>query len=402
MGRHRKPTSRHLVPATAVLGTAIATTVAFAPTPALANVPYIEPPTNGDTNPIDVSAFRANTSCKSFFTIDLVNQSLQDVRVIQTALSWNKYDTGPIDGQYGPITASAVARFQMDRRIEVDGVVGPETWGALGLTDWCGPITQLSGIISDAQIAQVARNAGLDGCGGLSLGGWVAIALAESGGDTNAHNPDGEDSRGLWQINMDAHASWVAGRDLYDPNFNAEAAKYVCDSQGPTAWSVHSNDLYLPYLARGNAAASSGSVAQASIQAPAPAPANVSSGAQAAIAFARAQLGERYSQANPQGPDHWDCSGLVQAAARAGGVSLPRVTYDQINSGRHVSVDNLLPGDLVFGNPVTIDGRLAPGHVGMYIGNGQIIHAPNSRSVVKISPLNNGYNYASLGARRIF
>ena len=431
MGRHRAPTTHPIVsavPAATILS--VATAVAFAPTIAHANVPFEEPPTNGDTNPIDVSGLRADntatpvadqngTECKSFFTTRLVNQHLQDVRTIQTTLSWNKYDTGLIDGQYGPITSGAVTRFQTDRRIEVDGVVGPETWGALGLTDWCGPPTAAlqgsppppppggavtaRGIISDAQIAQVARNAGLDGCGGLGLGGWVAIALAESGGNTNAHNPNGEDSRGLWQINMDAHASWVGSNNLFDPNYNAVAAKRVCDMQGPRAWSVYSNGMYQQYLSRGNTAASSGGgVAQASVQAPAPAPANVSSGAQAAIAFAKAQLGERYSQANPQGPDHWDCSGLVQTAARAGGVSLPRVTYDQINSGRHVSVDNLLPGDLVFGNPVTINGRLAPRHVGMYIGNGQIIHAPNSRSVVKISPLNNGYNYASLGARRIF
>jgi len=404
MGRHSKPTSHHLVPATAVLGTAIATTVVFAPTPALANIPYIEPPTNGDTNPIDISAFRTQTmsnpvpndqSCKSFFTTDLVNQTLQDVKTIQTALSWNKYDAGPIDGQYGPITSGAVTRFQTDRRVEVDGTVGPETWAALGLTDWCGPAIQSSGavtargVISDAQIAQVARNAGLDGCGGLSLGGWVAIALAESGGNTDAHNPNGEDSRGLWQINMDAHAGWVAGRDLYDPNFNAEAAKHVCDIQGPTAWSVYSNGMYRQYLARGDAAASSG----ASIQAPALVSAQASSGAQAAIEFARAQLGDPYVFGG-NGPDVWDCSGLMVGAARAGGVSLPRTTFDQINSGRFILVSELQPGDLVFANGVN--------HVGMYIGNGQIIHAPHAGEVVKISPLNNGYNYASNGARRIF
>jgi cell wall-associated NlpC family hydrolase len=418
MGRHRAPTTHPIVsavPAVAVLS--VATAVAFAPTTAHANIPFEEPPTNGDTNPIDVSGLRAataapvadqnGTECKSFFTTRLVNQHLQDVRTIQTALSWNKYETGPIDGQYGPITSGAVTRFQMDRRIEVDGVVGPETWGALGLTGWCGPptaalqgspppppgVVTARGIISDAQIAQVARNAGLDGCGGLSLGGWVAIALAESGGNTNAHNTSGEDSRGLWQINMRAHASWVGNNNLFDPNYNAVAAKHVCDSQGPRAWSVYSNGLYQRFLSRGNAAASSGGVAQASVQAPAPAPANVSSGAQAAIAFAKAQLGDRYVF-GATGPDAWDCSGLVQAAARAGGVSLPRTTFSQINSGYAVSVNNLLPGDLVFANGVN--------HVGMYIGNGQIIHAPNSRSVVKISPLNNGYNYASNGARRIF
>ena len=419
MGRHSKPTSHPLIPATAILGTAIATTVAFAPTPVHANVPFDESRTNGDTNPIDMSAFRVNAmapvshhsdkSCRSFFTTRLINQHLQDVRTIQTALNWNLYDSGLIDGQYGPITSNAVTRFQTDRHIEVDGVVGPETWGALGLIDWCGPTTQplpsspapapsgavtARGIISDAQIAQVARNAGLDGCRGVPLGTWVAIALAESGGNTNAHNPNGEDSLGLWQINMRAHASWVGSNNLFDPNYNAVAAKRVCDMQGPTAWSVYSNGLYRQYLTRGNTAASSGgSIAPASIQAQPSAPSQVSSGAQAAIAFARAQLGDRYVFGGT-GPDAWDCSGLMQAAARAGGVSLPRTTFQQINSGRAISVNNLLPGDLVFANGVN--------HVGMYIGNGQIIHAPNSRSVVKISPLNNGYNYASNGARRIF
>jgi len=223
----------------------------------------------------------------------------------------------------------------------------------------------------------------LDGCGGLSLGGWVAVALAESGGNANAHNPNGEDSRGLWQINMDAHASWVGSNNLFDPNFNAVAAKHVCDIQGPGAWSVYNNGMYVQYLARGNAAASSG----ASVQAPALAFAP--SGAQAAVEFARAQLGEPYSYGG-NGPDVWDCSGLMVAAASAGGVSLPRTTYQQINSGRSVSVDSLLPGDLVFANGV--------GHVGMFIGNGQIIHAPRAGEVVRISPLNNGYNYA----RRIF
>jgi len=408
MGRHRAPTTHAIVsavPAATVLSVAAA--VAFAPTTAHASVPYEEPLTNGDTNPIDVSAFRVRTVsapatgvelCKSFFTTNLINTTLQDVKTIQTALSWNQYDSGLIDGSYGPLTADAVTRFQTDRKIEIDGITGPETWGALGLTDWCGPssVSQVSsgevtarGVISDVDIAQVARNAGLDGCGGLSLGGWVAIALAESGGNTNAHNPNGEDSRGLWQINMDAHASWVGDRNLFDPNFNAVAAKHVCDIQGPGAWSVYSNGMYTQHLARGNAAASSGS----SVQAQTSMPVSVSGGAQAAIEFARAQLGDPYVFGG-NGPNTWDCSGLMVAVANAGGVSLPRTTWDQINSGRSVPVNDLLPGDLVFANNV--------GHVGMYIGNGQIIHAPHAGEVVKISALNNGYNYASDGARRIF
>jgi hypothetical protein len=52
----------------------------------------------------------------------------------------------------------------------------------------------------------------------------TAIALAESGGNSNAHNSSGEDSRGLWQINLDAHGSWAGTMNLFDPVQNAQAA----------------------------------------------------------------------------------------------------------------------------------------------------------------------------------
>ncbi len=116
--------------------------------------------------------------------------------------------------------------------------------------------------VSDATIASVGMNAGLSGCSGAPLGTWVAVALAESGGNPTSHNSNGEDSRGLWQINMRAHASWVGDRDLYDPATNAWAAKHVCDIQGIDAWSTYTNGAYRQYLARGDAAAAtSGSAA---------------------------------------------------------------------------------------------------------------------------------------------
>ncbi len=111
------------------------------------------------------------------------------------------------------------------------------------------------GIVSDAAIAGAGRNAGLAGCAGIPLGTWVAVALAESGGNPDAHNSSGEDSRGLWQINMRAHASWVGGADLFDPAVNAQAARRVCDVQGIGAWSTYTNGSYRRYLGRGAAAA---------------------------------------------------------------------------------------------------------------------------------------------------
>nr|WP_239334833.1 peptidoglycan-binding protein [Frankia sp. CiP3] len=111
------------------------------------------------------------------------------------------------------------------------------------------------GIVSDASIAAAGRNAGLAGCAGIPLGTWVAVALAESGGNPDAHNSSGEDSRGLWQINMRAHAGWAGGADLFDPAVNAQAAKRVCDMQGIGAWSTYTNGSYRLYLGRGAAAA---------------------------------------------------------------------------------------------------------------------------------------------------
>lgn len=109
--------------------------------------------------------------------------------------------------------------------------------------------------IPDTAIAQAAQNAGLPSCRGISLATWVAVALAESGGNTTAHATVGEDSRGLWQINMRAHSGWVGSRNLWDPNVNAWAAKRVCDMQGINAWSAYTKGMHHRFMGRGQAAA---------------------------------------------------------------------------------------------------------------------------------------------------
>ena len=97
------------------------------------------------------------------------------------------------------------------------------------------------------------------------------------------------------------------------------------------------------------------------------------------------------------GPNAFDCSGFTSYVYRHFGVSLPRTARSQFSAGSAVSRNNLAPGDLVFFNTV---GYL--GHVGLYIGGGDFIHAASSGRV-KISSLNEGYyrtRYA--GARRVF
>ncbi|WP_059007844.1 C40 family peptidase [Streptomyces specialis] len=107
-----------------------------------------------------------------------------------------------------------------------------------------------------------------------------------------------------------------------------------------------------------------------------------------AINYAEGQLGLPYlwgGDGPAAGEEGFDCSGLTRAAYEAAGIPIPRVAQDQYNAGPHVPEDQLQPGDLVFyGTPDNIH------HVGLYIGGGQMIHAPRTGELIQIAP----YRYA--------
>ncbi len=100
-------------------------------------------------------------------------------------------------------------------------------------------------------------------------------------------------------------------------------------------------------------------------------------------------------------PAGFDCSGLVQYVFRELGVSLNRVAADQTAHGIPITRENLLPGDIVFFHNTNKYTRI--NHVGIYVGGGNFIHAPQTGDVVKITTLDSGY-YAGtfVTARRIF
>ena len=123
----------------------------------------------------------------------------------------------------------------------------------------------------------------------------------------------------------------------------------------------------------------------------------------AAMQFALRELGKPYEWA-AEGPNRYDCSGLMWAAYRSVGATLPRVAAQQYRGTSGVGItrsavgDLLLPGDLVFFGPDRSDWTSIH-HVGMYIGGGRMVHAPNSNDVVKISPV---WWSEFFGASRIF
>jgi peptidoglycan DL-endopeptidase CwlO len=105
-----------------------------------------------------------------------------------------------------------------------------------------------------------------------------------------------------------------------------------------------------------------------------------SGNAGAAVSYAMAQVGDAYVY-GASGPSAFDCSGLTSMAWAAAGVSLPHSSTAQYSSGPHIATSDLQPGDLVFYySPIS--------HVGMYIGNGMIVHAANPGSGVTTAPLN--------------
>jgi cell wall-associated NlpC family hydrolase len=138
------------------------------------------------------------------------------------------------------------------------------------------------------------------------------------------------------------------------------------------------------------AQASVGGVPASASVAAAPAAAS-SSAAQTVVDTALAQQGKPYVWGGA-GPNSYDCSGLTQHAFAAAGVKLPHSSRLQSTMGSPVSRDALKPGDLVFFySPVS--------HVGIYIGNGQMVHAPTAGDVVKVSSFDRMPSFNS--ARRL-
>lgn len=107
-------------------------------------------------------------------------------------------------------------------------------------------------------------------------------------------------------------------------------------------------------------------------------------GADRAIAFAKAQLGEPYVW-GAAGPSAWDCSGLMLEAWKQAGVSLPHYSVAQYYAGTPISSGDLRAGDLVFWGSSSDPSSIF--HVAMYIGGGQIVHAPRTGRPVSIDSL---------------
>ncbi|MGY5116497.1 NlpC/P60 family protein [Streptomyces sp. 900105755] len=205
-------------------------------------------------------------------------------------------------------------------------------------------------------------------------------AIAERAGDRQAGAVTRvrQQLRGIEQLRGAAHVELAAlrsrlaelKREKTAVNGKLDEARQLLDRLSPQQRSAVTAD---------GTGRASRSAADARTPLTADSVAATDSRAAAAVAYAYSKLGSLYVW-GATGPDAFDCSGLAQAAYRSAGVSIPRTTYAQIDAGRRVARSELQPGDLVFFYS-------GISHVGIYIGNGQMIHAPNPSAPVRIAPI---------------
>jgi cell wall-associated NlpC family hydrolase len=267
-------------------------------------------------------------------------------------------------------------------------------------------------VLSALEIYRFARMAGFSPDQAVTM---TAVALAESGGNPGAHNPNGENSQGLWQINVAAHTD-LAGTNLYDPLTNAQAAFRVSkQGQDMSPWTTtHGTDArYLNFRAEAEAAvrmagengtgvwtgtpgyghpvAAGGSDGggTSAITAAMTVPSTGGGATEQFVQAALAQEGDPYvwgvnADLGDADPDAFDCSELIEWAAAQAGVQMPDGSWYQYLElearGTTMSVEEALQtrGALLFwfsSEPTADGGRPSEAHVAISLGDGRTIEA---------------------------
>jgi cell wall-associated NlpC family hydrolase len=292
---------------------------------------------------------------------------------------------------------------------------------------------------SAEQIYAFARRAGFSPDESATM---TAIALAESGGNSRAHNPYGEDSRGLWQINARAHPDLAQRYDLYDPAQNAQAAFSVSRGGADVSpWTVthggngarylrHREDAEQAAVAFGDGPGHGVWTGTAGYGHKLPAGDSDDDGGAAPrtvaqqsqpdqggnealdrfLEAARAQVGDTYvfggeAKLNDPDPEVFDCSELTQWAAHQAGVKIPDGATAQYmflkERGMLIPVDEAknTPGALLFNfdrEPRPGDGRTPGAHVAISLGNGKTVEARNSRDDVDEFTAGDRFKFAAV------
>ena len=346
-----------------------------------------------------------------------VGDESEDVSKLQQALKNKGYFDVDVTGYYGYITETAVLAFQKDNGLTEDGIAGPKTFSALGMT-----------VTSSTNIAPIVKIRSIDSI--REKEDWVL--RGDEGPDvvviqqrleelgyytydkiTNYFGTITETAVKAFQERNGLVVSGIVGEPTRNAMFSSEAVPAKIESSGNSSSNSNSNSSSSSNSGSSNSGSSSntnsgnknnGSSSQGQSQG-----GSVSydkSTADKLIDYAKQFLGRPYVY-GANGPNSFDCTGFTCYVYKNFGIkNLPRSAYSQgyTNYGIKLnSISELKKGDLVFFN--TVDDNDLSDHAGIYIGNGQFIHASSSTKngvQVVISSLNSGYyNRVFSWARRV-
>ncbi|HET6817501.1 MAG TPA: peptidoglycan-binding protein [Mycobacteriales bacterium] len=279
------------------------------------------------------------------------------------------------DGEYGPLTAAAVSKWQKRHHLPRTGVVDAATWQALPADvaeSACSSQVHGSGVAPTCAVlatgargpavAVLQRKLGVDADGDFGPVTSAALKTAQTKAKLRASGKAGP-------------ATWAAlgltGTPACMTAVQPTAAQKAAAAKAAAA--AQAQQVIRDQVAK---------LAAALIDAPGTSTNPVALGA---MSFAGAQKGKPYRW-GATGPAAYDCSGLVMASYLAAGITLPRVAADQYGAGPVVPLDQAQQGDLLFyASDLTKPSTIY--HVVLYAGGGNVLDAPHTGATVSLRPL---------------
>ena len=279
-----------------------------------------------------------------------------EIEKLQQALKeLEYYDYSSITGYYGPVTTTAVKRFQRTNGLSEDGIAGPQTLGLLysGNAKYFSLYPGDRG--ADVETLQVRLK---------QLGYYTYSEITGYFGTiTKSALKEFQRQNGL-------AADGIAGKNTRAVLYSDDAKAYDASQQSDESSDDTQDTQQL-------------------------------SETEKMLAFATEQLGKKYVYST-EGPSTFDCSGFVYYVLKYMGVSTSRYSasgFSNVSGWEQVGFDSLKPGDLLF---FKSDSSSSISHTGIYLGGGTFIHASSSCGCVKISELEGYYERNFVLARRVF
>lgn len=294
------------------------------------------------------------------------------VEILESTDGWYKV---MVNGQSGYVKSDLIT---LDKNVANDAALQYDHYKLANVSSDSG-VTVRTSASEDAQSIDTIE----DGDNVIVLegdGDYIKILYGDEYTEGYVINT-GIETTGEWVEKDEVHSEIVR---IAEEKEEAARQEEIARQNAERASSSYSTSEYTPSF---SSSGSSTSVSSSSS----------SSKGQAIVNTAMQYLGVPYVWGGTS-PSGFDCSGLVQYVCSKNGISVPRVAASQRGAGTYVSRENLQPGDLVF-----FSNGSGISHVGIYVGNGNMIHAPQTGDVVKISSIETSYRISSYaGAVRVW